>query len=376
MKVHLQERLGVPNNLIDTANRFYFDLIEEVSREVKASNRKEDYYFYIKPEPPYTLGEYQITSMKVNMKIIPNENSTKVEFISMSVTSVLGKPKEYLHKGKITFNIKSPVYSITIVAPENFTREDIINYFTENKKELLPPIAHEFKHIYDEEKKEYEVYSDRSQYIAGRELMDIDLEELKLLGYYIYFTHGIEALVRPSEILAYLTENKISKKEFLNFLNDNKTYETLKDINKFSVNEMRETLKKNHMDEVNKYLEKNSSRYRKEFSDDKKLDLLFAEWYMKYVETDATFYQNLITDGPFESLFGLPENKLKALQRHVDRLGRFAKKPLEYFDYIENYLKVISGETLKKIAKLYDFLEDEENEETTLQKKISSRSKR
>jgi hypothetical protein len=60
----------------------------------------------------------------------------------------------------------------------------------------------------------------------------------------------------------------------------------------------------------------------------------------------------------------------------VDRLGRFAKKPLEYFDYIENYLKVISGETLKKIAKLYDFLEDEENEETTLQKKISSRSKR
>jgi hypothetical protein len=183
-------------------------------------------------------------------------------------------------------------------------------------------------------------------------------------------------LVRPSEILAYLTENKISKKEFLNFLNDNKTYETLKDINKFSVNEMRETLKKNHMDEVNKYLEKNSSRYRKEFSDDKKLDLLFAEWYMKYVETDATFYQNLITDGPFESLFGLPENKLKALQRHVDRLGRFAKKPLEYFDYIENYLKVISGETLKKIVKLYDFLEDEENEETTLQKKISSRSKR
>ena len=376
MKVHLQERLGVPNNLIDTANRFYFDLIEEVTREVKASNREEDYYFFIQPQPPYTLGEYQITSMKVNMKIIPKENSTEVDFKRMGITSVVGAPEEYLHKGKIIFNIKSPVYSIAIHATENFTREDIINYFTENKKELVPPIAHEFKHIYDEEKKEYEIFSDRSQYNSGRELMDIDVGELKLLGYYIYFTHAIEALVRPSEILAYLKENKISKKEFLNFLNDNETYKILKEINKFSVNEMRENLKKNHMDEVNKYLEKNSLRYRKEFSDDQKLNLLFAEWYMKYVETDATFYQKLITDGRFESFFRLPENKLKALQRHVDRLGRFAKKPLEYFDYIENYLKVISGETLKKIAKLYDFLEDEENKETTLQKKISSRSKR
>jgi hypothetical protein len=57
MKTLLQEKLGVPENIIQSSRRYYEDLKNELEKEVKGSNREEQYYFFIKPDEPYKIGE-------------------------------------------------------------------------------------------------------------------------------------------------------------------------------------------------------------------------------------------------------------------------------------------------------------------------------
>ena len=64
-----------------------------------------------------------------------------------------------------------------------------------------------------------------------------------LLFYFLYFITTIENLVRPSEIYSQMKEGNISREDFLEFISSNTTYQTLKKINNFSVNDMISTLK-------------------------------------------------------------------------------------------------------------------------------------
>ena len=167
---------------------------------------------------------------------------------------------------------------------------------------------------------------------------------------------------------------KISKKNFVDFLKKIITYHTLVVINNFSMDKFREELKEKNMDQIENYLKKTKPNLNPNLSEDAKIDLALVDWYEKFVTEDIRKYSVLLANNDFD-LLSLPENKRKALQRHVNKLTRFANNPLEYFSYIEEYLRKVSGETLKKIYRLYDLLDDEQTDEYLLQKKISDRRK-
>lgn len=375
MKVQLQERLGVPEGIIESAERFYNDLLEQVRYNIKKSNRKEEYYFVIEPKSPYQIGDEQVNRVLTNFIVTPNPNVENIDFAQMSTKSYLEPIEDKPGLGKTISKISGPIFSINLLVPEDYVPYDIIYYLVDNKKELVSSMAHEFKHVYDEHKKGVEKFEDRTKYIASREMMNFDIPALEYLGYYIYYTHLIEALVRPTETLAYLKQNKISKKDFVNFLKNIITFQTLKVINNFSMEKFRKELKKDYMNQIDEYLQKNFPAKSQDLSDDAKIDLVLAKWYEQFVTLDVSKYNDLLSNN-FTDLFGLPENKLKALNRHVAKLTKFADNPQSYFEYIEKYLQKVSGETLKKIYKLYDLLEDEETPEYILQKKISDRAKK
>jgi len=373
MKIHLHERLGVPENIVESAERYYNDLIEQVRYNIRKSDRKQEYYFFIEPSKPYQVGDEQIQSVKTNFIVEPSDVDS-VDYRQLATKSYLepadGKPG----LAKTVSTISSPTITLNMVVPQDYIPYDVVNYLINNKAELVASLSHEFKHIYDEHKKGFEKLSDRSSYVSSREMMEFDIPALEYLGYYIYYTHLIEALVRPTETLAYLKQNKISKKNFVDFLKKIITYQSLVVINNFSMDKFRKELKENNMDQINNYLRKNMPNLRQDLSDDAKIDLVLAKWFEEFITLDVKKYAELISMNEF-GLFSLPENKQKALQRHMNKLSKFADNPLEYFSYIEKYLHKVSGEALKKIYRLYDLLDDEETPDYIMQKKISDKKR-
>ena len=374
MKTHLQERLGVPESIVYSAERYFEDLVEQVRSNIRKSNREEQYYFLITPAVPYRVGDEQIKTVKTTFVVTPKSDIEKIDYVKISTKSFIEPIDTSPGLAKTISNIQSPAITINLVVPSDYVPYDVVNYLINNEPELVASLSHEFKHIYDEHKKGFEKLSTRTQYTSSRDMMDFDIDAFEYLGYYIYYTHLIEALVRPTETLAYLKQNKISKKNFVDFLKKIITYQTLVVINNFSMDKFREELKEKNMDQIENYLKKTKPNLNPNLSEDAKIDLALVDWYEKFVTEDIRKYSVLLANNDFD-LLSLPENKRKALQRHVNKLTRFANNPLEYFSYIEEYLRKVSGETLKKIYRLYDLLDDEQTDEYLLQKKISDRRK-
>jgi hypothetical protein len=354
MKTLLQEKLGVPENIIQSSRRYYEDLRNELEKVVKSSNREEQYYFFIKPEEPYKIGDFKTSSIKTTVNITPTNRFDKVDWTQMQVTTPLVLPQ-----GKTSI-IDSPSVVINIVAPFDFTKEDILDWWGEFRAEIISTLSHEFKHLFDEQLKKSEKISDRSSYIATRKMMVNPNSALEYLGHIIYFTHLIESLVRPTEILAYLEENKVSKKDFIKFLTDNSTWKKLKELSEFKIEDFKDNViqnKKLRLDyEVYKLLGADAAL----LTDKQKVDILLINFYYKIVTEDLSAFTAILKNDNFEWGFEFPENKERALDAHFKRISRFKNEPLKYFDYMEKYINTVSTKLLRKISKLYDLLPNEQ----------------
>ncbi len=354
MKTLLQEKLGVPENIIQSSRRYYEDLTNELEKEVKGSNREEQYYFFIKPDEPYKIGDFKTSSIKTTVNITPTNQFDEVDWTQMKVTTPLELPQGQ------TSIIDSPSVEINIVAPFDYTKEDILDWWEKSRAEIISSLSHEFKHLFDEKLKKAEKISDRSAYIATRKMIGDPNSALEYLGHIIYFTHLIESLVRPTEILAYLEENKVSKKDFIKFLTDNSTWKKLKELSEFKIKDFKNKLiqnKKLRLDyEVYKLLGAEAAL----LTDEQKVDILLINFYYKIVAEDLEVFSTILKNDDFEWGFEFPENKERALDAHFKRISRFKNEPLEYFDYMEKYINTVSTKLLKKISKLYDLLPDEQ----------------
>jgi hypothetical protein len=354
MKTLLQEKLGVPENIIQSSRRYYDDLTNELEKVVKGSNREEQYYFFIKPEEPYKIGDFKTSSIKTTVNITPTNRFDKVDWTQMQVTTPLVLPQ-----GKTSI-IDSPSVVINIVAPFDFTKEDILDWWGESRAEIISTLSHEFKHLFDEQLKKSEKISDRSSYIATRKMMVNPNSALEYLGHIIYFTHLIESLVRPTEILAYLEENKVSKKDFIKFLTDNSTWKKLKELSEFKIEDFKDNViqnKKLRLDyEVYKLLGADAAL----LTDKQKVDIILINFYYKIVTEDLGAFTAILKNDDFEWGFEFPENKERALDVHFKRISRFKNEPLKYFDYMEKYINTVSTKLLRKISKLYDLLPNEQ----------------
>jgi len=366
MKTLLQEKLGVPENIIQSSRRYYEDLRNELEKVVKSSNREEQYYFIIKPEEPYKIGDFKTSSIKTTINITPTNRFDKVDWTQMQVTTPLVLPQ-----GKTSI-IDSPSVVMNIVAPFDFTKEDILDWWEKSRAEIISTLAHEFKHLFDEQLKKAEKLSDRSAYIATRKMMADPNSALEYLGHIIYFTHLIESLVRPTEILAYLEENKVSKKDFIKFLTDNSTWKKLKELSEFKIEDFKNKLIQNKKNRLNSEVYKLIGDNAKFLTDEEKVDRLLINFYYKIVTEDLSAFTSILSNDNFEWGFEFPENKKRALDAHFKRISRFQNEPLEYFDYMEKYINTVSTQILKKISKLYDLLPDDD--ESPIHKKISQKN--
>jgi len=372
MKKEVQEVLGVPDNIINSAKRFYSELYKSTMENIEHSDDDETYTFKIDFDTPLKVGEYNINSINTEVRIVPVEDRDYVDYVSMGVGTQTKQDSKKPYRGKLMTDITNPDFSLMLAVPESWELSDISDWFVREKKEITSSLSHELKHLFDDQKKEYEQYRDRSRYMAGRDMPNFRIPSLNQLGHYIYFMSMIESLVRPTEILTYMDEEKISKKDFINFLKNNKTYTKLKDINDFSLDKIKQDVVDN-MDRVEEIFRQLDIDYSN-MTQDEKVNQILDLWYYNYVHSNIDVYQKLMASNFMEQMFGFPENKSKVVDRHISRVTKFNDNPIDFYKFEEKYLKKVSEEIIKKIHKLYSLLpEDHFDKQTNLPQKISSR---
>lgn len=372
MKNQIFEALGVPENIIPSARLFYDDLFTTIKNGLEKSEGEQE--FSVVPSKELKIGEYEVDEFLVKITVVETDEVQEPDVISMGVGSVSKKGDKYHHKGEVITDITNPEFNMTIVVPEQWSVDEVLSYLKNDRAEIVSSIAHEFKHLFDDQKKKWEIFKDRSRYSSGRDVVRFDIPKLDRFGYLIYFTHMIESLVRPTEMLAMLEENKISKREFINFLKNNRVYKHLKEANDFKVEDLRSNILENHMDRVNEILDNLMIQGRKQMSDQEKVDEILNIFYINLVNTDLGVFRQLITTNFLENLFGFDENKQKVYDKHANYLRRFEKNPIDYFRFEEKYMKMLSDNIIRKIHKLYSLLpESHFDERMNLHKKISSR---
>jgi hypothetical protein len=372
MKNQILEALGVPDNLIPSARKFYELLLDQIKLELDKD--EETFEFSIVPPEPLPVGEYSIHEVSVKITITETNKVQEPRYYSMGVGSNLERSPKFIDKSKITTDIKNPEFTMEFAVPLGWELDQLFEYFVREKPEIVSSISHEFKHLYDDQKNKWELFKDRSRYISGRDVIRFDIPPLDRFGYLIYFTHMIESLVRPTEMLALLEENKISKRKFINFLSNTRVYKLLKEANDFKVDDLRSNIQKNYMDRVNEILDMLMIQGRKKMSDEEKVNKVLEIFYINLVNKDLESFKNLLGKNFMGFIFGFDEHKEKVYKKHANYLRRFEKNPIDYFRFEEKYMKMLTDNIIRKIHKLYALLpEDNFNSNMNLHKKISSR---
>ena len=355
IKKILKEEVGVPSGIADSAKVLYTDLISRLKRKTITGNSNFDLVFKNK-DGKYSFSDFKdFENIKIEFEFVEYDEA---ENPSRSGILIMGLG----HQGEAQLNDlfdlvnvvnKTITLSITLVIPTSIpeiTNKDVIKLLIDNKEMIMSSLAHELKHAYDAYKKPTEKLKDRASYSAYSSVRT-GIHEVDEFIYFLYFITTIENLVRPSEIYSLMQQGNITREDFLNFISSNRTYQTLKKINDFSVNGMISALKEKPED-IDNFISKNST-YDVPVDIDKKIEIFFNVLYFELSKNILMRALRILKNNFFETLFGVSEEKQKFLDAYETEILRFKNNPLKYFEFQEKKFKFVSEKMMKRLSKLY-----------------------
>ena len=252
-----------------------------------------------------------------------------------------------------TLKSKTVNILILILVPKGWDYSELPSFFETNKNELIENFSHELKHAYDHYKKEYDSMENRAIY-QGAIGSGIGIDAVDKFIHDIYFTSVNENLVRPSEVLSAIKANKISQKDFLNFLTNHVTYQNLKRIQNFTyekfIQEILSTPK-----QVDKFLKKlglDPSTMR----DKTKVRRVLEATYNYIVNSTISNYSDMLKQSILDELIGFQGEQQVMFTNFIKKVTRF-KKPEDFYKYYEKQFKYVADEMIRKISKVYSLVD-------------------
>lgn len=353
-KKEFNEALGVPDNIVNAAR----DAFEDFKREFKkVLNRNEtEYEFNYSPDKPYRIGDMEIKNINYEVKLHETNRTDEVRPISMGV-KMSSKDSERFNKPVLISVDKqgNSNLQIDLSVPEDWDENDVLDYFNKNKVKNVKTFSHELKHEYDEYKIPFQTLSSRVIYTSIKKLMG-GIPPMNDFIFKLYFISRIESLVRPSEVAAEIDELGISKKQFLDFLLNNATYQELKDINQFSVDKLKGELKDyvGEIRDILSNLENEDDPFEK--TDEEVIDRLLEIYYITITNNNNSMFYNYLVSDPFQQIFGLPPKEDKWFKDFAKKNQKYHNNPLRFYDNMELEFKYKSRKMMKKLSKLYDYI--------------------
>lgn len=347
----LSEALGVPKNIVNVATELYNQILNIIP---------PNYTFEQLNGFEYKInGEFEISDHKFN------EVSFKIDLSEHDTLEIAGMYTG--EQGKLTkkFNIKTKLTNtfdlgFNLVGPETTTGQDVIELMKEDKLEFIGSIAHELKHRYDKFKKPKTNLASKTKYVVASSNGFANINSINEFIHYLYYTHVVENLVRPSEIAALIEAGEITKKDFYKFLTDTRTYNRLNSIRNFTYDGLKRNLE-TELPKIKKVFTINSIEYD-DLTDDEIINKTLDLVYINLKNWQASFVHRKLLSNPFELLTGFSGDKEEFFQGYLKNLERFGDNYEKFFKYEIKLMNYVGSKMIKKIFKLYDLAKDYQNE--------------
>jgi hypothetical protein len=175
--------------------------------------------------------------------------------------------------------------------------------------------------------------------------------------------------------MSLLKQNKVKRKNFIDFLLNDDTYNTLKKINNFSLDKLKMELSQ-EIPAINEVLKKLREKGRYS-TDEEKIDRIL---YLTYInlgnDMGKTFLSGLIKNS-IEARFGfMDERKPIMMNDFIKEITKFNDNPNGFFEYEEKRFKFVSNKMMKKLSKLYAMLPEDKKsiKNWDLHQKITKRA--
>ena len=368
----INEALGVPNNILDAADMLY-DIVE---RDIKSIRDIQDEYNF-DGELEFELGDkkkIKIDSYTLTVKIEEIEDEEGVlDIVSMGMGGAFGFNRDVYMKENEPSTILG--LTITFAVGENWKPEGLIEKMEEDKDEHVASLAHEIKHKYDKQSKQFGLIGQDAEYQATqrRGIFGIPVID-RVFFRYLYYISGIENLVRPTEVAYKLKRKNITKSQFKEFLENNVVYKELVEIKNFTfedfINQLKES--EDRLDALIEHIGDDPS----DMTIDEKIKIVLEVSYIDLVNNRMQMFMTMTEHGMDDVIkFGtqlgiLPpelEGNLEGIQKtdairqkFLKYVMKYEKNPTKFFeDEIENF-QYVANKMLKKISKLYGMAKDDE----------------
>lgn len=357
IKNTLNEALGVPEGILESAERLYlmcFNRIVKITDPILNGSKKEEYNFTINSN--FKISDYTFTEISLSIDFVEVDQVDLVELYSMA----FGHQSKFNDRSLKLVTIVSPnevKISIKFALTETAKISDVIELCKRSKDIMTASLAHELKHAYDHYKKPTESIPKMSRY-HGVQQTGVPIKPISVFLHYLYFVHGIENLVRPTEFSSLMKSSKISKKDFYNFLTNSEMYTMMRDINNFTYEKLKSELK-NYIPQIDGVL----NRFTNETfdTDEEKIDEILRIVYVNLVNNTLNTTKSIMSNNFFEGLMGFQGKKNEVFRKIVNYVIRFENNEKKFYLYEEKKFKHISGIMMKKLSKLYSMAQDEKS---------------
>ena len=368
----INEALGVPENILDAADMLY-DIVE---RDIKSIDRIQDGYefdgdieFELGDKKKVMIDSYEL---KVNIEEIEDQEGV-LDIISMGMGGAFGFNRDvYMKETQPSTTLE---LTITFAVGENWEPEGLIRKMEEERDEHVSSLAHEIKHKYDKQSKQFGLMGPDAEYQATQRRGNFGIPAIDRVFYrYMYYIHAIENLVRPTEVAYTMKRKNITKSQFKEFLENNRVYRELVEIKNFTFDDFISQLKEQEerLDKLIEHVGEDPSNMTVDEKINKVLEIAYIDLVNNRMELFMIMTEHAMDDFlKFGSQLGLlpsgAEEKVKQLektdevrQKFLKYVMKYEKNPTKFFENeIENF-QYVANKMIKKISKLFAMAKDDE----------------
>ena len=372
MKKNLEEIVGVPENILESAERLFIGIINELKRYRPASFSQDS-----------NIELNFNTSLHINELNI-NRISMLVEFDFVNTDKILiggaGYVPRKTHEAKekfVSVALKNPSHAyltLSLYLPdgEDIDIDRIIYFLNDNSESIISSLSHELKHSYDTFKKPTAPLSQMTEYNSIVGFNAFGIRPLKLFFHNLYLSCLTETLVKPTEVASRMRSNTINKNNFLEFLLNDDTFKEFIDMKNYSFNTLY-----NELEKVTPIIKKRLIDSNLEAPDNTPdlINRILVLAYYNLVNLKGENLKKIMlnTDSePIEQLLGLdPESDRGSyFSKKLKEYSKYRNNPLSFYSNEINSLNRVGDEMTKKIGKLYVIAQDDNDKDSDIIRKI------
>jgi hypothetical protein len=277
----------------------------------------------------------------------------------MSIYNNKTKIKRKRNRFDINIKLNTPPY--------NWDYRDVANFIEREKPEFISSFSHELMHWFDNEKRKNLSKSRLGKYNAKDIKLFKNIYPINNFLFLLYFTHSVENVVRSTEFASRLKSQKVTRKNFLEFLRSDVTYQTLNRAKDFSYESLKNNLKA-YVVEIEEVLRKlniatpvvglNINNIPKTTSD-------FAKIYEEEIDQILNSVRLFIADGVLTNYYNalvlnmLADFNIKEYlpDKFLKSVGKFNSNDA-FYKHEEKILNNIGDKMIRKLSKLYDTVDN------------------